>query len=420
MKAMLVLIWLMFSLVSMQGRDLYVDNVGGHDANSGQSSEQALATLAKASGLVEAGDTLHIINNGKDYRESLRIVGRSGTPQAPIVVKGNGAILCGLEKVPASDWQREGQLWSYTFPHKLSPNCTPILRVDGQYVTLAEEDTPPLDQYIWKDGVLMYRTDATPTTLEVSRRDSGVQLYNASYIIVQDIICEGFYNDGGNYHGDCRGLEMVRMESRHNGDDGFSAHEDVTASFRNCYSHHNGYGIQDICSSQTEYHGVVVSHNRLGVGFFGGLHRLVDCEIRDNAGYQVCIERGSPSGGVYGTSDAGSFYAGICFLKRTTISGGTFGIRIGGRSRAYAMEVAVSGSDIGILVQQGGELELRHSRVEACRDAELDVPTEGLIQGDNVFSPGRFIAAGKQFGPPEWSAFLTTIGSPPAKSTVEP
>lgn len=75
-------------------RNLYVDPEAGDDANDGRAPEHALHTLARAVSLLRAGDVLEL-KPGATFRESLVFSASGGTPERPIVVHGNGAVLTG-------------------------------------------------------------------------------------------------------------------------------------------------------------------------------------------------------------------------------------------------------------------------------------------------------------------------------------
>ena len=95
------------------GVDYYADSVAGNDSNDGRSSVRAFKTLDRASRVLKAGDTLHL-KAGCVFKESLRFRS-SGTSAKPIRVKGNGAVLSGLEAVPDDSWCDQGDgLWLST------------------------------------------------------------------------------------------------------------------------------------------------------------------------------------------------------------------------------------------------------------------------------------------------------------------
>jgi hypothetical protein len=86
------------------GADYYV-SPAGDDANTG--SEQApLRTINKAVALLQPGDTLHLANTGKVYRQSINIPGNiSGTAEKKITIDGHGAWLTCAEPLPTERWE---------------------------------------------------------------------------------------------------------------------------------------------------------------------------------------------------------------------------------------------------------------------------------------------------------------------------
>jgi hypothetical protein len=88
----------------------YADNKVGNDANDGLSAEKAFRTLATATARLKPGDMLEI-SPGRIYYESLNIV-TSGTPEKPVTIHGNGAVISGLAPVPDNSWKDCGDgLW---------------------------------------------------------------------------------------------------------------------------------------------------------------------------------------------------------------------------------------------------------------------------------------------------------------------
>jgi hypothetical protein len=85
MRALILCVAMLASAVPASALDYYVRN-GGSDANDGQSVATAWATLGHAADLVDAGDTVHVLDGsyqGFDLR-------RSGTPGNPITFVAAG------------------------------------------------------------------------------------------------------------------------------------------------------------------------------------------------------------------------------------------------------------------------------------------------------------------------------------------
>lgn len=102
---------------------IYVDNVKGDDSFDG-SRERPLASIEKACGLVKESGRIEVANTGRVYRMPYGGPGKAhglrlrvgGTPDAPLVVEGNGAVISGLAVIPAETWTREADgIYSLAF-----------------------------------------------------------------------------------------------------------------------------------------------------------------------------------------------------------------------------------------------------------------------------------------------------------------
>jgi hypothetical protein len=230
--------------------------------------------------------------------------------------------------------------------------------------------------------------------LFASLRDSGVSLGHASHVVVRDLTCEYFANDGFNIHGSSFALRFHNIRSRNNGDDGFSIHEDGEATvYGGCFEN-NYYGIEDVNASRSFYNGVLIRNNATGVHFSGGSHGLTDCRLEDNS-RQILVNAGRPST-YLGTDASSAVYAGSCRLKNTSISGGGIGLLIEKRSHVLVMNSLFQNCASGIEVSTGGELVLRGSVLSGCQKADLTLGTQAVLQEDcNLYWPGRVSAGGR-------------------------
>ena len=427
MKTLLFAMLLALPAALLQARDFYVDNVRGTDRNDGLDRNRPCATLAQAVKNLQPGDILHLVDSGKPYSESLKLSQRSGTPEKPIIIDGGNALLSGMITTRREDWETlaDGRL-RYRYPgRKLSPNCRPRLQVDGRFcVHNPNADQLRPGEYSWQEGAVIYyrplAAGAGDRPLLVSGRESGVAINSSSYLVIRRLKCEGFYNDGFNLHGDCRGVFFEHIESRFNGDDGFSAHEDISATVRYGYFHDNAYGIEDICASQTDYYGVTLENNDVGVHFAGGVHRLTDCRIINSKTFQLRIDHGWTSGGRFGKDAGGPLYRGIAFVKNTELTGGDIAIQVNRLSSAMIVDCRIGGALTALKLLKGAAVELRGCSITGSRLADIDTPAQGLMQDFNTFSSGNFIVDEKKFAPGQWKEFLSAIKSPNSRSKISP
>lgn len=407
------------------GQEYFVQPATGNDGNDGLTSATAFATLARGVRDLQPGDTLRIVDPGEPIRESLRFPRVNGTPEQPVTVDGGGALLCGFDVVAAEKWSDAGGgLFEYSFPAALATNCHPLLRIDGREVKRETKgDELPEGGYAWIDHIkLRYRPvgGRLPDMLEVTVRESCVQIQSSSYIRIRNLRVEGAHNDGFNMHGDCKGLVFENIEGRYNGDDGFSAHEDVTAAVCGGYFHHNSYGIEDISASQTSFFGVRVENNRTGAHFAGGFHALVDCTVRDNETAQVLVDPGTAPGGEFGGVKTGPMYAGLVFLRNTGLDGGKGGLVVQKGASAMAIRCRIRGAENGLVLRDGATVDFRASSVDDCVAAEVVVDKSRLMQDQNRFYPGRFTVDGTSYGAEQWSDVIAAWQTPETSSVVAP
>ena len=365
----------------------YVDNKAGNDANDGLSAEKAFRTLAAATPRLKPGDVLEI-SPGCIYHESLNIV-TSGTPEKPVTVHGNGAVISGLKPVPDSSWKNCGDgLWHSpnTFQHgALRPRVLDaagrmISGVCGTPKSVPPEKLKP-GEAIWNDKGIYLRLAAGQTPVGMGLkgfyRATGVTINKQNYIVVEDIVAEYFANDGVNVHGCCHGLVFRNITTRWNGDDGFSIHEDVMANVYGLTTHHNDFGIQDVNASQSFFCGVHSFSNRMcGVDFHGGMRILRDATVHDNGGGQIRVRAGrAPQ---LGFAETNPMCRTRAYIKNVKVSGGAGdALLVGAGADACAMECSFSGTDVGLNVQ--GELHFLKSTVEGCRKENIQCAEGGRL-----------------------------------------
>lgn len=83
----------------------YVNNVTGLDSNDGSAPDKAFKSVKLAVGKAGAGDTIHLANTGKLYRQSVQLhVSKGGKKDAPLTVDGHGATLSGADVCDPANW----------------------------------------------------------------------------------------------------------------------------------------------------------------------------------------------------------------------------------------------------------------------------------------------------------------------------
>jgi len=393
----------------------HVNNATGSDENDGKTEASAFATIAKAVSACGTSDRLVLSNTGTPYHESLVLKQLGGTPRAPFVVEGSGAVLSGYRALPAARWEKVGD-GLYLFRTPVRPHQCPYLADHGTKLP-EKKEVAALDagEFCWRrdHGIYFKCAPGKPLTdyeLGATMLATGFTTVNASYIVCRDLVCEYFSNDGFNLHGDCRGLVLERVEARYNGNQGVSIHEAGGLVVRDAHLHHNGQGIVDVNASRSHYSGVLAERNGLGAGFNGGFHSMVDCVLRDNAQDQVDVSFGAPKhlpGGATNPVAPTRVY-----LKNVILSGS--GNRAGVRVRAkgtLAMESSIIvGSDAGIVVHAGGNCHLTRSIVANCPWI-LRSDSEDFFRDFNLYGAGRLRWLGKDYGAESWAEFKAHAGN---------
>ena len=355
----------------------YVDCRGGSDSNDGLSSGTAFKTLKKATSVLKAGDVLELAPGAK-FHESLEMAS-GGTPQSPIAIHGNGAVLSGLAPVPDDSWKKmNGGLWLSANKAKWGALRPRVLDREGVWRSVAFSSNGKDDPKSLKPGEAMWKSEGIWFRPENGRGpqdyglhgfylESGFKIDANSYITVDDLVCENFANDGFNVHGTCAGLVFRNVEGRYNGDDGFSVHEDVQANVYGGFFHHNDYGIQDISASQSSFCGVTVVSNRLhGVDLLGGLRVIRDSVVRDNAFGQIRI-RGN-AGSHMGWDRGNPLFKARAYLEHVVAGPGDgAALAVGKDAGVTACRCEFSGTDYGAEVSDDGVLHLVRTKIGGCR-----------------------------------------------------
>lgn len=419
--ATLLLPW----LTPLSGKTIIVDQQTGDDARDGSSPPQSVKTLARAVALCAPGDVLSVVPGATPYFEALEFGPRGGLPGRPIVVEGNGAVLSGLLPIPPEQWQDRGDgLWFFptTFRHG---SLVPFLVLpDGTRIPAAAKAAAIAPgQAFWDAQGILYRSDADRRPgdlgLRGALRAAGVALAGTCHLTVRNLTCEYFANDGFNVHGSCQGLFFENIVARHNGDDGFSVHEDVGVTVHAGWFHDNTYGIQDVNLSRSQYVGVRVENNRAhGVHFNGGTHSVSDALIRDNAMDQFRVDR-DPARHM-GVAEDNPFCAGTAYLHNTVILGGRTGITVTRDSRVAVTSCFIAGAQTGILALPEAILHVNGSVVADCGVREVHSESALCRFNGNAYWPGRCRWLTELHGPDQFAAYQEASGQDAATVLAQP
>ena len=360
--------------------EFYADPKSGSDENDGLSPAAAFRTLGKATKSLKAGDVLNLAA-GSFFSESL-VMAASGTATRPIVVRGNGSVLSGLQPIDFGKWESKGDdLW-----FQANDRCWGALRprvfIGDEMISPVCDNPNKIDPKelkprtaIWRKEGVYFRAESGRTPRDyalgggVGRTKgghSGVLIDGQSYIVVEDLVAQHFPNDGFNIHGSCHGLVFRNIVARHNGDDGFSIHDDVCAEVVGLHSHYNDFGIQDVGVSQLIVSGAVLENNRMcGFDEYGGIRILRDAVVRGNGQQQMALHL-SRFKGVAVAPPMGNMTA---YLENVRVEGGNgAAVSVDDGITVSAKNCVFSGTDVGLALK-GGRVHLDGCSVSGC-----DVP----------------------------------------------
>lgn len=390
----------------LQAATIHVNNLAGKDTANSTTPQAAVATFQHAVTLLAAGDTLDIANTGKPYCERLLITREIGTPSQPLIIEGNGAVLSGLLPLDQSKWSRQADgVYVYAVP--------PMARNLKQVLMMGDQEVPAVDKpeelksgfCCWQPEKVLFMPEnegiLKTGNLQATLIDSGVALQNTSYVTIRNIISERHTNDGFNFHGNVRGIQLENVIGRYNGDDGCSIHEDGQLTVRNSWFHHNTYGIEDINASNSTYQNVLCEDNEVGVHFSGGMHQITDSTFRNNSTHQVRISSGKPSN-YLGKDRAAFMYDNLCVARNVQVYGGKTGVLTFNRARLFMINSIITGSQIGILQLKGSSLELRNSVLADCTESLAKLEEATWLGDANIIGSGRLVHDNKALDFPTW------------------
>jgi len=252
MRWIAVLAWLALSVASASARELYVNNGVGNDVNDGHRADARhgggpVRTIARALALVERGDRIVLANTGQPYREMISIsdTNHRGYADQPLVIDGSGATLDGTVVAAPGAWSYEtDNIFSFR-PRRLA--YQQLFR-DGRPLPHARAakqagGAVPLRPLEWTllSNRLALRVEEGRLPEQYALRHAGLQtgitLYNTEHVRIENLVIQGFQQDGINAHELVSHCELVGVECRANGRSGISVGGVSRATIlqSNCY-----------------------------------------------------------------------------------------------------------------------------------------------------------------------------------------
>lgn len=417
LPALLAVVMLIVACQGVSAAVYRVDGINGDDANDGITAP--FKTIARALRSLQTSDTLILTKMDEPYRESLPLnVG--GVPGAPLIIDGGGATLSGADTAPRDGWTQDGAVFTLEEARRVHFLFGPDIRYEQ---AASVEALEPL-QWWWEDGVLSFRPEEGKTPadyiLEMSVRVSGVLTNGAGQIIVRNLTCIHFYNDGFNLHGGSGPLWFENIKGLWNGDEGFSAHENCECYVRDAeFSNNYWHGIADVGIARTSYANIKVHNNRSkGIFLIGALHSIIDSEV---SGSPVNIDLAPSDLRDFPLLEDHPLRRNVTNLRSVVVQSGPneIGVQVRSGAEAVIEHCVISGGRVGLQVNDGGVAYVINSIIHGASDAE--VAAAGTFRADyNLYHPGIFRIGDQLFSPDDFDRYRETTGNDSASWLEEP
>lgn len=367
--------------------DVYVDHEKGADdwdgtiATHGDGARGPVRRIARALQIRKPGDRIILAKCRTPYREEIHLVGEMVRPGSTLVIEGNGAVLEGIS--PERDWKDEGggiisTGWAPDWGFFVVAEGRPPVRAKSLEAIQPGECYADYAKHI---GYYKLRPGEAigKTRLETPRGYCGVVIDQCSNVLIRNLTCQYFWNDGFNIQADSQDIRFENVVGRWNGDEGMSAHgtADVTVIGAEFYGNDNG--LCDTVMSRTRYIGLNVHDNRsIGVWFQGGDHTIINARIVDNpAGVQ--IEEGQGPTYLPGFEQSPDVDCRLT-MRNVLVSGGAFGVKLAHHSRMVLEHVTLTDQPVGVsLMGEGVDIHVINSIIDA---GELSIEGAGAYWGD--------------------------------------
>ncbi|MEZ6068034.1 MAG: right-handed parallel beta-helix repeat-containing protein [Planctomycetaceae bacterium] len=218
---------------SCQAETFYVNNLFGNDSNDGLAATDVGAatgpvqTLRRAVRLLSPGDVLSLADTGTPYAGGFALHGvqHSGTPDFPVIIDGNNAVVSGATPIDPAAWQHVTyDIWRITPQRKgwyqLLLNGAVIPEVA---VAADAQELPALEFGSWCvfRGVIYYRpqqyTEPQRENLMLATDQTGLTLLDVENVLVRNLTFQHFRQDGIHLHDLCRHVVFVNVRAVENG-----------------------------------------------------------------------------------------------------------------------------------------------------------------------------------------------------------
>ena len=351
-------------------RVFYVDNVLGDDGNDGLAREPVagmpgkgpFASLQKAFSAVATSVCVSVTGTARPYRGGNWVSAAGGTPERPMVIDGNGAVISGLGPVPAEKWEkirdninatdfwpmsnylkgyRETNCWIgvpqiWWLNGKPGKNCVDeegLLKTEGGF--------------FWNKALkkLWFHV---PRGASIEKLDVQIPVYGTAIDVTRDfVVVKNFrsmfsWNDGFDVHGSAKNVVFRNCVATDNCGQGFSCHGTSSVLYEDCLAERcASSGSCDVNDCVSVYRRCVFANNSFEAGVYAAersQHIYESCLITGNMPFEQIWQRGFSGmrfmnclilGAPGNTNGACALGQGSLFFSRCTFADPPFVCRAG-------------------------------------------------------------------------------------------
>lgn len=414
------------------GAAYYVNNTIGKDTftgtnkTAGPDGQGPFATIGAATKKAKGADEVHLADTGQPYYEHV-VIQSGGTVAKPFIFDGHGAVIRGSAEFNNKSWEKIGDdLYQTPCPENLLKRVSflclfsgdkrlerPLYKNKEKHKAL--NSLKPLEWCILEDEqkhmVLRTHPGKAPADyqLELSTSRNGISISAASNVIIRNVICERFWNNGFSIHGPAVNVVYEKVIGRYNGDEGLSIHENANAIVRDSEFCHNFYnGVADVYYSQTSYYGVTSHHNReSGAEFYGGIHAIYDSSIHDNRQNVVVGHGGYPT---YPHDKEHPMARAKVYLRNLYIGQGDAGITVASDSEVIIDHCTIEDTKNGVTaLEDTSRVFLVNSCIQNVTDYLLDV-NKHFAADYNLYSNGILRIKGQKYDMKSYKDYVAQSG----------
>ncbi len=289
------------------GGSFYVDVAKGRDSNPG-TVEAPFLTPSKGIKTAQAGDTVFIVKADAPIHQMLSIQNKSGEPDKPITLDGQGNTFTGCDPIKPENWPevkpglyRNDHLMRGLVAGNRNNDATTrrfYMLWDGrqnrmgrsskghQEPLLSPDQLTP-GQWTYNDAETAFYFAIDPKKkladylIETPVRENGVTIRGTcEHWIVRNVNVTHVWNDGFNIHDQTRDFTFENITAIECGDDGLSEHEACEITVNGFTSKRNSTGMAHSARTVTINSHVTLEDNygyNLLLG--GGTHSFTDSTI---------------------------------------------------------------------------------------------------------------------------------------------